>query len=153
MWMGNVLVMCWEITIPHDSLWVLLSQHKVSLECGAFLGRVHTGCVRLLVLCGNIFLFQSHSMLLSYASGYMSMALRHAPGFWYFRLRKPNMFNINKTPLHHLVSSQLLWNRTTLKKNFPWRIRKSCLAFNVNFRASTQYTTNSPKELNEMIQW
>ena len=89
MWMGNVLVMCWEITIPHDSLWVLLSQHKVSLECGAFLGRVHTGCVRLLVLCGNIFLFQSHSMLLSYASGYMSMALRHAPGFWYFRFLLP----------------------------------------------------------------
>lgn len=66
MWMGNILGMCWEITISHDSHWVLLSQHKMSLKYGAFLWRVylrvHTACVRLLVLCGNIFLFQSHSI-------------------------------------------------------------------------------------------
>ena len=93
MWMGNILRMCWEITVSPDSHWVLLSQHKMSLEYGAFLWRVylrvHTACVRLLVLCGNIFLCQSHSMLLCYASGYMSMALRHAPGFWYFRFLLP----------------------------------------------------------------
>lgn len=63
----------------------------MSLEHGTFLRgdkEVHTACVRLLVLCGNIFLFQSHSMLLCYASGYVN-GPQTCSSFWYFRFLLP----------------------------------------------------------------